>query len=46
MVFQKPNPFPKSVYDHVAYGPHIQGLASNRAELDVIVEQCLKRAAL
>ena len=46
MVFQKPNPFPKSVYDNVAYGPRIHGLVSNRAELDVVVEECLKRAAL
>ena len=37
MVFQKPNPFPKSIYDNVAYGPRIHGLASAKADLDVIV---------
>ena len=46
MVFQKPNPFPKSIYDNVAYGPRIHGLAANRSELDQIVEQSLRRAAL
>jgi len=46
MVFQKPNPFPKSIYDNVAYGPRIHGLANSRAELDAIVEQSLRRAAL
>ncbi|MEO1494074.1 MAG: phosphate ABC transporter ATP-binding protein PstB [Pseudomonadota bacterium] len=46
MVFQKPNPFPKSIYDNVAYGPRIHGLAANKAELDQIVEQCLRRAAI
>ncbi|MEM8699507.1 MAG: ATP-binding cassette domain-containing protein, partial [Pseudomonadota bacterium] len=46
MVFQKPNPFPKSIYDNVAYGPRIHGLASTRIELDDIVEQSLKRAAI
>ena len=46
MVFQKPNPFPKSIYDNVAYGPRIHGLAGNKAELDQIVEQSLRRAAL
>ena len=46
MVFQKPNPFPKSIYDNVAYGPRIHGLAANRTELDEIVETSLKRAAL
>ena len=45
MVFQRPNPFPKSVYDNVAYGPRVHG-ESNRARLDEIVEQSLKRAAL
>jgi F0F1-type ATP synthase membrane subunit c/vacuolar-type H+-ATPase subunit K len=39
MVFQKPNPFPKSIYDNVAYGPHIHGLAKNKAELDEIVHK-------
>jgi phosphate transport system ATP-binding protein len=46
MVFQKPNPFPKSIYDNVAYGPRIHGLARGRAELDEIVETSLRRAAL
>ncbi len=46
MVFQKPNPFPKSIYDNVAYGPKIHGLARSRAELDEIVENSLKKAAL
>jgi phosphate transport system ATP-binding protein len=46
MVFQKPNPFPKSIYDNVAYGPRIHGLASSKAELDEIVERSLRRAAL
>ena len=46
MVFQKPNPFPKSIYDNVAYGPRIHGLAANKGELDSIVEQSLRRAAL
>jgi phosphate transport system ATP-binding protein len=46
MVFQKPNPFPKSIYDNVAYGPKIHGLARSRAELDAIVEASLRKAAL
>ena len=46
MVFQKPNPFPKSIYDNVAYGPKIHGLARNRAELDDIVERALRRGAI
>ena len=46
MVFQKPNPFPKSIYDNVAYGPRIHGLAGSKAELDEIVEGSLKRAGL
>jgi len=46
MVFQKPNPFPKSIYENVAYGPRIHGLASNRAQMDAIVEQSLRRAGL
>jgi len=46
MVFQKPNPFPKSIYDNIAYGPKIHGLARNKAELDEIVETSLKRAGL
>lgn len=46
MVFQKPNPFPKSIYENVAYGPRIHGLAKTRAEMDAIVEQSLRGAAL
>ncbi|KGJ07467.1 phosphate ABC transporter ATP-binding protein PstB [Paracoccus sphaerophysae] len=46
MVFQKPNPFPKSIYDNVAYGPRIHGLARNKAELDEVVEKALRGAAL
>ncbi len=46
MVFQKPNPFPKSIYDNIAYGPRIHGLASSRAELDEIVETSLMKAGL
>ena len=46
MVFQKPNPFPKSIYDNVAYGPRIHGLAAGGAELDEIVEMSLERAGL
>ncbi|MAM60527.1 phosphate ABC transporter ATP-binding protein PstB [Maritimibacter sp. UBA3975] len=46
MVFQKPNPFPKSIYDNVAYGPRIHGLARGKAELDEIVEKSLRRAAI
>ena len=46
MVFQKPNPFPKSIYENVAYGPRIHGLAASRAEMDETVEKSLKRAGL
>ncbi|WP_445322424.1 phosphate ABC transporter ATP-binding protein PstB [Roseobacter sp. HKCCA2468] len=46
MVFQKPNPFPKSIYENVAYGPRIHGLARSKADLDEIVEKSLRRAAL
>ena len=46
MVFQKPNPFPKSVYDNVAYGPRIHGLATDRTTLDEIVQTSLERAGL
>ena len=46
MVFQKPNPFPKSIYDNVAYGPRIHGLAQNKAELDEIVERSLRSGAI
>jgi len=46
MVFQKPNPFPKSIYENVAYGPRIHGLAHNKAEMDEIVEDSLRRASL
>ncbi len=46
MVFQKPNPFPKSIYDNVAYGPRIHGLARGKAELDEVVHASLRRAGL
>jgi phosphate transport system ATP-binding protein len=46
MVFQKPNPFPKSIYENVAYGPRIHGLAHSKAEMDEIVEKSLRRASL
>jgi phosphate transport system ATP-binding protein len=46
MVFQKPNPFPKSIYDNVAYGPRIHGLARSRAEMDEIVHSSLRKAGL
>ncbi|MBK8438746.1 MAG: phosphate ABC transporter ATP-binding protein [Rhodobacter sp.] len=46
MVFQKPNPFPKSIYENVAYGPKIHGLTRTRADLDEVVERSLRRAAL
>lgn len=46
MVFQKPNPFPKSIYDNIAYGPRIHGLAAGKADLDIIVESSLRRAGL
>ncbi|MEI8395286.1 MAG: phosphate ABC transporter ATP-binding protein PstB [Rhodospirillaceae bacterium] len=46
MVFQKPNPFPKSIYDNIAYGPRIHGLARNGPEMDEIVESSLQRAGL
>ena len=46
MVFQKPNPFPKSIYDNVAYGPKIHGLYNTKSELDEIVETALRRAAI
>jgi phosphate transport system ATP-binding protein len=46
MVFQKPNPFPKSIYENVAYGPRIHGLATGKTEMDAIVERSLKRAGL
>ena len=46
MVFQKPNPFPKSIYDNVAYGPRIHGLYNSKEELDHIVRSSLKQAAL
>jgi len=46
MVFQKPNPFPKSIYENIAYGPKIHGLFKDKAELDQIVEQSLERAGL
>ena len=46
MVFQKPNPFPKSIYENIAYGPRIHGLSGSKADLDNIVEKSLKRAGL
>ncbi|MDH3240266.1 MAG: phosphate ABC transporter ATP-binding protein PstB [Alphaproteobacteria bacterium] len=46
MVFQKPNPFPKSIYDNVAYGPRIHGLASGKGEMDEIVYSSLERTGL
>lgn len=46
MVFQKPNPFPKSIYENVAYGPKIHGLTRSKGELDEVVEKSLRRAAL
>ncbi len=46
MVFQKPNPFPKSIYDNVAYGPKIHGIVNSKTELDGIVEDSLKKAGL
>ena len=46
MVFQKPNPFPKSIYENVAYGPRIHGLAATKAELDAIVQSSLEKAGL
>jgi phosphate transport system ATP-binding protein len=46
MVFQKPNPFPKSIYENIAYGPRIHGLAESKTEMDAIVERSLTRAGL
>jgi phosphate transport system ATP-binding protein len=46
MVFQKPNPFPKSIFENVAYGPRLHGLANRKSDLDEIVENSLKRAGL
>ncbi len=46
MVFQKPNPFPKSIFENVAYGPRIHGLATSKPDLEAIVERSLKRAGL
>ena len=46
MVFQKPNPFPKSVYDNIAYGPRLHGIAKNKNDLDDIVQSSLKKAGL
>ncbi len=46
MVFQKPNPFPKSIYDNVAYGPRIHGMTSGKSELDEMVETSLEKAGL
>ena len=46
MVFQKPNPFPKSIYENIAYGPRIHGITNNKAELDELVETSLRKAGL
>lgn len=46
MVFQKPNPFPKSIFDNVAYGPRLHGMATKKADLDAIVEESLQKAGL
>ena len=46
MVFQKPNPFPKSIYDNVAYGPRIHGVAQSKSQLDDIVKASLEKAGL
>ena len=46
MVFQKPNPFPKSIYENVAYGPRIHGITANKSDMDAIVEKSLRRAGL
>jgi len=46
MVFQKPNPFPKSIYENIAYGPRIHGLVANRADLDEVVQNSLQKAGL
>jgi phosphate transport system ATP-binding protein len=46
MVFQKPNPFPKSIFDNVAYGPRIHGLVGNKIDLEEVVEKSLRRAAI
>ncbi len=46
MVFQKPNPFPKSIYDNIAYGPRIHGLTQDTSELDALVESSLQKAGL
>ena len=46
MVFQKPNPFPKSIYENIAYGPRIHGIANSKTDLDEIVETSLQKAAL
>lgn len=46
MVFQKPNPFPKSIYENIAYGPRIHGLTRSKKQLDDLVEECLERAGL
>ncbi len=46
MVFQKPNPFPKSIYENVAYGPRIHGIATSKSDMDAVVEKSLRRAGL
>lgn len=46
MVFQKPNPFPKSIYENIAYGPRIHGMVAGKGEMDTLVEDCLRKAGL
>jgi phosphate transport system ATP-binding protein len=46
MVFQKPNPFPQSIFDNVAFGPRVIGLTRNKSDLETIVERSLRQAAL
>ncbi|GAA5526836.1 phosphate ABC transporter ATP-binding protein PstB [Herpetosiphon gulosus] len=46
MVFQKPNPFPKSIYDNIAFGPRINGWKGTKSEMDDLVERCLRQSAL
>ena len=46
MIFQKPNPFPKTIYENISYGPEIHGIAQSKSEMDNIVEESLRKAAL
>ena len=46
MIFQKPNPFPKTIYENISYGPEIHGVAQSKSEMDNIVEESLRKAAL